>query len=234
MTEQTEIQELEDPMRRAHEPFDFEVNVDGLTSGSAVNHHRRQFAVGGLVLLSAVLIVALLVWSPFGAQPAFGWTMNPSVPSPEDAAAINAICSPASGGLSLKVIDQRGEAAAAYYGDGNDYALCLTRKDSTGWIPLGAVGAVGAPSSGLAPKMTMATPALQGTGDRGTFSLTAALGTVPTDTQSVQVTLTDGSKVDASVANGTYVAWWPGQVETSSATAYGLSTAPIECTVLTC
>jgi hypothetical protein len=235
LSEQIEDRQLENRIRRAFEPLDLEIELDQIVRQPAIRRRGRRWVTASTLAACMVFaVVGLVLWSPLGERPAFGWTKDPRVPTPDDAAAIDAVCAPMAQGLPLKVIDVRGDAAAAFYSDGPSYSLCLAAKTSTGWNPLASGGGSGRPPADLTATMTMSTPLLQTTSELGTRTLKAVVGRVPTVTQTVQITLSDGTTVDASLANGTYLAWWPSDVAISSATAYGPTDAPIECTVLTC
>ena len=47
--------------------------------------------------------------------------------------------------------------------------------------------------------------------------MTYAYGRVGTDITAVSLNLTDGTRVEATLQNGLYAAWWPSETDVSSA-----------------
>jgi hypothetical protein len=53
--------------------------------------------------------------------------------------------------------------------------------------------------------------------DGGSSSLTYAHGHVGSDVTAVSLNLTDGTRVEATLQDGLYAAWWPSETDVSSA-----------------
>ena len=201
---------------------------------------RRLWAAmgtGGTALTGGVVAAILMLSS--GASVAEGWTAVPSAPSAAAVAAATAACNwahdlngpPILTGTPV-LTDGRGSYTAAIYVDGHVAHICISNGQHTATslamtdMPLffdAAPGpdqlgdpdgfggdAVGFPGSANSPA------------SRGEEDVQGLAGS---DVSAMTFDFADGSTVDATVQNGWYFAWWPGdswptsvQVTTSSAT----------------
>lgn len=172
---------------------------------------RRVIGAVGLSGVAAAAGAVVLLAS--SAAPAFaGWTARPTAPLRGQLAAANQAC----GAGTPVLTDTRGPFTAAIYANGS------TCVDGNG-IEIRSDNGGGEPS--LAP----GTIELNGLGqsDSDGHALTMVDGQVGAGVTSVTVARSDGSSVQATVANGWYLAWWPGSeraVTASVATTGGTST----------
>lgn len=116
--------------------------------------------------------------------------------------------------LPLVVMDQRGRAAVALFAerlpDGQASVLCLTVAENVGSPPAAGGGGSGTgafetPAAGPLRLFT----AHRNDSEAGTF--TAYAGSIGPEVVQATVERNDGQVVTASVANGYFLAWWPGK-----------------------
>lgn len=193
-----------------------------------------------------IAVVAAVVW-PGTHEAAFAsWTPVPSVPSADQARQAFDACADAAGGLGLTadgtltdvlLAEQRGSFTFEMVASGSNGVACLSSGDSIGlaYALAGVDGSASAPRSSFTVATYLALTT-SGSPDAGPVSI--ALGSVPVSATQVQIVLSDGSKVEASVSHGWWAAWWPkGMDPAATATwltsdgAHGESvplTAPLE------
>jgi hypothetical protein len=208
---------------------------------SRATRRRRLWAAmgtGGTALTGGVVAAILALSS--GASVAEGWTAVPSAPSTAAVAAATAACNwvhdlngpPILTGTPV-LTDGRGSYTAAIYVNGHVAHICISNGQHTATslamtdMPLffdaapgpdqlgdpdgfGGGGALGFPGSGSS------------TASSGAEDVSGLAGS---EVSAVTFAFADGSSVDATVQNGWYFAWWPGdswptsvQVTTSSGT----------------
>lgn len=179
---------------------------------SAWRPRRRVLGAAGLSGLAAAAGAVILLGS--SAAPAFaGWTRNPTAPFSGQLAAAQRDC-----GMGSPVLtDTRGPYTASIYANGSTCVegngLRIGSARGGGRIPSAPAGAI----------------QLNGFGesDSGGHALTMVFGPIGAGVTGVTITRDDGSAVQATVANGWYLAWWPGAeraVTARVATATGSST----------
>jgi hypothetical protein len=175
---------------------------------------------------AAALGIAL---STSGSPGAFAaWTARTTVPPAARLAAATSDCE----ALEKRAIDlvpnvSRGEAAISlgawrltdsrgpfemlvYIGSSSD-SVCLW--DSGGVLSVtGGGGTLPAPTD-----RSVGIPTIGFARHRGS-PVTYAYGKVGSEASAVTLTLTDGKRVQATVQNGLYAAWWPAQTDVASAT----------------
>jgi hypothetical protein len=126
--------------------------------------------------------------------------------------------------LPLVVMDQRGRAAVALFAerlpDGQASVLCLTVAEKDGSPPAAGGGGSGTgafefPAAGPLRLFT----AHRNDSEAGTF--TAYAGWVGPEVVQVTVERNEGQVVTASVANGYFLAWWPGESHATMLVARG-------------
>jgi hypothetical protein len=214
-------------------------------SASSPRRSRRFILTGvcgGAVAAAAALAGVLGLW----ATPAFaGWTDQPTSPSSGQLSAAEATCaslalnlanSPGGSGSTtlapVSLSDVRGPYSLIVYGSASP-ALCVSGNgfgsldENGGRISIGfgsghqsttnsssitanssVAGAAPAPG-GAVVDLTFAT---SGNGQ----SFTAVEGSVGSQVSGATMLLSDGSSVVATVSNGLFAAWWPGQTTVSS------------------
>jgi hypothetical protein len=180
---------------------------------------RRLPAVGALGVTGIAAATAAVVTLGSGAAPAFaGWQATPGTPTPGQLAQAAQSCGQ---GLGSPVLtDSRGPYTASIYADSTTSDVCLTGS--------------GVSMSSRSNSTALAGPAagqirLGGGGMRDSVgnALTLVDGRTGAGVTAVRVERSDGSSVQATVADGWYLAWWPGTVTAARAeitTASGGST----------
>lgn len=165
----------------------------------------RRLAGGlGLSGLAAAAGAVILIAS--SAAPAFaGWTPNPTAPQPGQLTAAEQVCGNGAGTPVLT--DTRGPYTVSVYGDGS---TCLQGNG----IRIGS-----AHGGGTTPSVPAGTIQLNGIGESDSEgnALTLVDGPVGAGVTGVTITRSDGTAVQATVANGWYLAWWPGSQHAATA-----------------
>jgi hypothetical protein len=195
-----------------------EVRLRAFDYRSRTRRRRRVWAAmgtGGTALAGGA--VATLVMLSSGASVAEGWTPAPSVPSAAAVTAATAACNWLSGSngpaLTGKPVltDGRGSYTAAIYVNGNAAQICIsngqhagtsiaTNDRILGFETAPSADQLGDPSGGGGRA-----PGFPGAGQEEDVQ-----GLAGSDVTAVTFTFADGSAVDATVQNGWYFAWWPG------------------------
>ena len=171
---------------------------------------------------AAAVTVAGVMPNLFGADSnAYAsWTPVAQQSSADDRALADAACRDAGLDLDspeLAIAERRGQWIALLYTSADPtVATCMARlpigSDDVGDVDLASAGGQGAvPVSGQftqGPVFEYGGGGLFGTGDRPTISLT--LGDVGDQVAEVTIHTAAGEDVVATVADGRYVAWWPG------------------------
>jgi hypothetical protein len=158
-------------------------------------------AGAGGVTAAVVAVVTLGA----GASNAFaGWSATPTKPAPGRLAAALADCRSRStiAGLAPKVSDTRGPFTMSVYADRDQSATCITGPTFT--AVSGSVSR--APVSVPAGRILLGTSHTSRDGQAYSFSE----GRTGADVTGVTLILDTGTRVQATVANGWFVAWWPG------------------------
>jgi hypothetical protein len=126
--------------------------------------------------------------------------------------------------LPLVVVDRRGRAAVALFAerrpDGQAVVTCMTIAKVEGGPPVNGGGGSATASMESPPDGPLRLfSALRDQSDAGIY--TAYIGHVDLDVVQVTVERNSGGSVIASVANGYFVAWWPGDAHATNLIAYG-------------
>jgi hypothetical protein len=148
-----------------------------------------------------------------GAAPAFaGWTAKPTAPLPGQLANANTDCRANSPipGLPLKLSDTRGPYTFSVYANDTSSATCITGPSVTSVSGSVASAAQVVPSGQISLSSSHRT-------DRGGNPFSFAEGRTGDGVSAVTLILDDGTSIDATVANGWFVAWWPSLHQVSSA-----------------
>jgi hypothetical protein len=169
-------------------------------------HRLRPPAAIGALAAGAAGTTAVAISLIGGATSAFaGWTPAPTPPAPGQVAAAMHSCDGQSPivGLPLQLSDTRGPFTFQVYADARSSATCISGPSFT------AV-------SGSSSSVAVTVPAYQvllfssHLTNRGGQSYSFAEGHTGAGVSAVTLVLDDGTRVQASVANGWFVAWWPG------------------------
>jgi hypothetical protein len=199
---------VEDRIREAFREVDLRLPIEAVisTAGTRGRRRRRLIGLAAAGVAGAILLVVAL---PLGSTPAYSWTPEPSSPDPQVVAGIRAWCTPPGdtglGPLPPTVlVDQRGTAAAAYFGDETQVWVCFVHFDGTNWTADGTAGSGGPLDPFLPPVSIDSVMAWS-----GPIDVTGVRGRVSEAVASVRVIRADGEELEASVHDGIYLAWWP-------------------------
>lgn len=211
--------QIERSVREALSYQDAQLDPDSIDRLRAVDYRprrrriRRLPTIGLLGTTGTAAVIALVVSLSSGAAPAFaGWQATPSTAT---AAAPGANSCGGPGLGTLVLTDSRGPYTAAIYSQGSTSAadtstICLSgdsiftssRSTSTAPVTVGAGQLLFAGGT---------------TRDSAGDQLTLADGRAGSDVSAVTLDLSDGTKVQATVSNGWYMAWWPGTTTATTA-----------------
>jgi hypothetical protein len=149
-----------------------------------------------------------------GASPAFaGWSATPTAPAQGQLQQALQACQSRApvNGLPLVLSDTRGPFTFAIYADSASSTICTTGPNFQS-----------AQGSSSSQPVTVPADQLQLTQDRGTNAqddtYAFADGRAGSDVTGATLNLSDGTQVQATVQNGWFVAWWPGDASVTSAT----------------
>lgn len=184
--------------------FDYRPRTRGLTP---------PVAAGALSVAAAAGAAALIVSLSAGASNAFaGWTSTPTAPAPGQLAAAYADCQNHSpiAGLPLKVADTRGPFTFSIYADSRSSATCIKGPSFTSVSGSMSSAPVSVPAGRIGLSSARQT-------DRGGQAYSFAQGRTGAGVTAVTLVLDDGSRVQATVQSGWFVAWWPGAHQVKAA-----------------
>jgi hypothetical protein len=175
---------------------------------------RPPAALGALATAGAAAGAVAVISLSAGASSAFaGWTPTPTPPAPGQLAAAQASCergqSPIAG-LPLKLTDTRGPFTFAVYADSESSATCIAGPGFTSIAANVASSAVTVPAGQVLLSA-------EHRSDRAGQPFTFAEGRTGAGVREVTLTLDDGSRVQATVGGGWFVAWWPAVHQIKSA-----------------
>jgi hypothetical protein len=174
---------------------------------------RPPVAIGALATAAGTAgAVAVVISLSAGASNAFaGWTPTPTRPAPDQLAAASADCQTQSpvAGLPLKLADTRGPFTFAVYADANSSATCIKGPSFTSVSSNTTSAPIDVPAGHIFLSSSHAT------NSGGAYSF--ADGRSGAGVIAVTLVLDDGTNVQATVANGWFVAWWPGASNVKSA-----------------
>ncbi len=217
--------QLEQSLRDALSQRAGQLDPDSIARLSAIDYRprRRRFGVVSAVSAlgvggAAAALIAVFALSS-GAAPAFaGWEATPTSPAPGQLAHAAQACGQDLG--SPVLTDSRGPYTASIYADSTTSDVCLSGNGAS----------MSSSSTSVAP-VSVAAGQIEldggGTRDSAGNALTLVDGRTGAGVTAVTIERSDGSSVQATVANGWYLAWWPGTVAATNAevtTASGTST----------
>jgi hypothetical protein len=220
------LDQLEQSLREVLSQRAAQLDPDSLARLRAIDYHprrrwvRKHPAIGALGATgAAATVVAVIVSLSSGAAPAFaGWKAAPTSPSPGRIAQAGQACGQDLGSQVLS--DSRGPYVASIYADPTNSDVCLSGNG----ISMSSNSTSAAPASVPAGQIALASRGMQ---DSSGNALTLVDGRIGAGVTAVTIERSDGSSVQATVANGWYLAWWPGTVAATNAqvtTASGTST----------
>jgi hypothetical protein len=204
---------------------------DSIARLGAINYHPRRHrlrtlpAIGVLGATGMAAAVAAILILGSSAAPAFaGWQSTPTTPVPGQLAQAVQACGRDLG--SPLLTDSRGPYTASIYADSTTSDLCLSGNG----VSMSSSSTSAAPTSVPAGQIQLNGG---GTRDAAGDALTLVDGRTGAGVTAVTIERGDGSSVQATVANGWYLAWWPGTVPARKAevtTASGTSTEQVPST----
>ncbi len=200
--------------RAADVPAASVARLAGLDYRPRVRGLRPPLAIGALAGAAVGTAAAAVVISlGAGASNAFaGWTATPTAPSPGQLTAAAADCQTQSpiAGLPVKLTDTRGPFTLSVYADADSSATCIKGPSFTAVSGSHASAPITVPAGHILLTSSHMT-------NRGGAAYSFADGRTGDGVSAVTLTLDDGTKVQATVANGWFVAWWPNAHEVKSA-----------------
>ncbi len=217
--------QLEQSLREALSERAAQLDPNSITRLGAIDYHPRRRRIRKLPAISALgatgiaAAVAAVVTLGSSAAPAFaGWQATPTSPAPGQLAQAAQACGQALG--SPVLTDSRGPYTASIYADSTTSDLCLSGNG----VSMSSRSTSAAPVSVAAGQIDLDGG---GTRDSAGNALTLVDGRTGAGVTAVTIKRSDGSSVQATVADGWYLAWWPGTVTATNAevtTASGTST----------
>jgi hypothetical protein len=214
MTEQ-----LESELRAALRERADQVPEASIARLSHVDYHPRTrrlrppLAIGALASAAGTAgAVAVVISLSAGASNAFaGWSPKPTRPAPDQLAAASADCQTQSpiAGLPLTLTDTRGPFTFSVYANSTTSSTCIKGPTFT------AVATNSTSTPITVPAGHILLSGSHGSNRGGAYSW--ADGRTGDGVSAVTLTLDDGTTVQATVANGWFVAWWPGSRSVKSA-----------------
>lgn len=217
-----------------------------MRAGSHRFQRRRLVVVAASAGSIAAATTALVVALTAGSAPSVafaGWSANPGVPAHAQVQAAEAECrrNVSLTSLTAALADTRGPYTLLVYAENAGY-LCITGpslQSPTGEpsiVPFGsflsasmAAGQGATEEHGQASTQTQSRPAVAAgaispaaTGSATTASASRAtfsfdVGRAGTSVSAVTLLLANGDRVEATTANGWFVAWWPGSADAQRA-----------------
>lgn len=185
-----------------------------------LDYHPRTRGLGPRAAIGALAgtagaagAVVAVVSLGTGASNAFaGWTPAPTPPSPAQLMSAKVGCKAQApiAGLPLKLTDTRGPFTFSVYADSNSSATCISGPSFT--AVSGSVSST--PANVPAGHVLLSTSHLT---NRDGQAYSFADGHTGAGVSGVALILDDGTKVQATVANGWFVAWWPSAHEVKTA-----------------
>jgi hypothetical protein len=216
--------QLERSLRDALSHRAAQLDPDSIARLRAIDYHPRRArirklpAVGALGATGLAATFAAIVTLGSSAAPAFaGWQPTPTTPAPGQRAQAQA-CEQEFGRPVLT--DSRGPYRASIHADSTISDVCLRGNG----VSMSSSSISAAPTSIAAGQIQLNGG---GTRDAAGHALTLVDGRTGAGVTAVSIKRSDGSTVQASVANGWYLAWWPGTIAATNAevtTASGMST----------
>ena len=217
--------QLEQSLREALSQRAAQLDPNSIARLSAIDYRPRRRrisrlpAIGALGATGIAAAVVAIVALGSSAAPAFaGWRATPTSPAPGQLAQAVQACGYDLG--SPVLTDSRGPYTASIYADSTTTDVCLSGNG----VSMSSSSTTAAPASVATGHID-----LDGGGMRDSAgnALTLVDGRTGAAVTAVTIERSDGSSVQATVANGWYLGWWPGTITATNAqvaTASGTST----------
>ncbi len=217
--------QLEQSLREALSQRAAQLDPNSIARLRAIDYRprRRRFgvvsAVSALGVGGAAAALTVVFALSSGAAPAFaGWQATPRSPAPARLAQATQACGQDLGGPVLT--DSRGPYTASISADSTTSDVCLSGNG----VSMSSSSTSVAPVSVAAGQIELDGG---GTRDSAGNALTLVDGRTGAGVTAVTIERTDAGSVQATVANGWYLAWWPGTAAATNAqvtTASGTNT----------
>jgi hypothetical protein len=207
--------QLEQSLREALSERAARLDPNSIARLRAIDYHPRRRRISKLPAISALgatgiaAAVAVIVTLGSSAAPAFaGWQAAPTSPAPGELAQAAQACGQDLG--SPVLTDSRGPYTASIYAASTTSDVCLSGNGVS----------MSSSSTSVAP-VSLAAGQIQldggGTRDAAGNALTIVDGRTGAGVTAVTIQRNDDSSVQATVANGWYLAWWPGTASATNA-----------------
>lgn len=201
--------QLEQSLREALSQRAAQLDPDSIARLRAIDYHPRRRRIGKLPAIGAlgatgIAAVSAIVTLGSSAAPAFaGWQPTPTTPAPGQLAQAAQACGQDVG--SPVLTDSRGPYTASIYADSTTSDVCLSGDG----VSMSSSSSTRAPVRVAAGHIQLDGGGMRdGAGD----ALTLVDGRTGAGVTAVTIERSDGSSVQATVADGWYLAWWPGAV----------------------
>jgi hypothetical protein len=201
--------------RAAQVPAAAAVRLTRLDYRPRTRRLRPPVAIGWVASAAAAAgTLAVIISLGAGAPNAFaGWTAKPTKPTPGQLAAAGTACQHSQtsvSGLPLALADTRGPFTFSVYADSQSTISCIQGPSFVALSQSQASSPVNVPANRVLLSSMHRS-------DRGGHAFGFAYGRTGAGVSAVTLVLGDGTRVQASVANGWFVAWWPGSQALESA-----------------
>jgi hypothetical protein len=225
--------------RAAHVPGAAVARLTGVDYRPRTRRLGQPLALGALASTAAGAgALAVVVSLGAGASNALaGWTSQPTKPAPGQLAGARASCEASQSpiaGLPLKLADTRGPFTFSIYANSHSSATCIKGPSFMAISGSMATSAVDVPDGQIVVSSFHSTaggPNTHTSFPRRGPAYSFAEGRTGAGVSGVTLVLDDGSKVQATVGGGWFVAWWPGALEVNAAevtTPAGVATQKLD------
>lgn len=218
-----EVERAWSPRQAKHDLLQEILMVPAAANDAAPQHdptkHRRQLtAVASAAALMLVAVVGVLVW-PSQSSPVFaGWTATPQPVTADARSAVERMCeSETARDTPADVIDQRGGAAVARWWHTEDasqaeFGCWLFDTDGDGTFDAGGTVEIEGPAQVRGPESYSGETATARGSDGEDHEIRMWTGRVGPDIDRVVAIRSDGTEVEASLADdGYFLVWWPAE-----------------------
>ncbi len=200
--------------------FTYDLPVAAIVGRAAERRRNRWRPMGaGLLVTAAAAALVIAMTSSLTAPTSVfaSWSAMPTLADPALAVAAQSLCLRGTTvDAPLAAQDQRGSAAALLFVNTDTAVMCVVALDSNGQALASSASATHLtnPSSAFGLDGVGRSTPHGGSGD----GLTRVFGHVPNTISSVQLSLSDGTIVTATIAKGRFLAWWPSDASIASMT----------------
>ncbi len=194
--------------RAAQAPAAAAVRLTRLDYRPRTRRVRPPVAIGALASAAAAAgTLAAIISLGAGASSAFaGWSAKPTKAAPGQLAAASSACQRSQStvaGDPLAIADTRGPFTFSVYANSESTISCIQGPSFVALSQSQSSSPVNVP----ADQVQLAS---MHRSDRGNRAFGFAYGRTGSGVSAVTLVLDDGTQVQATVANGWFIAWWPG------------------------